>query len=433
MPAPVPPGMMSAMGGTSMAQMMAGLPSMMTTEEQFDDTAEQLQTWMRDRILVDANLESKTDDEAVYLLHPEVTCQALPKDEDPPGTVPPVSQHCVDQLTKVPVRVLLRADGDGVRLTVVVGPDWLELSSFVVHSDLLAVEMDLPRSYKAAQYVDQALGTDSPMDTTRFETLAGRMRLSLHKDADKKVTFAESVLEAVHIATVDASGALGPDVKVGASDPTVAVTADGVAQALTVKLATGAIEELGTWDPKGGGPANRDLRVAIGSITGQTTFTEGDDRLMAKGLGIGPVSVDVRDARVFELGLNLADMNRFDLTVSMDAAGEPRFEVTPRFDLSLGFHVGLVASELSSAPPSYLLDETYDFRLEGGTPSAVAPVPATGTFSGGLKIGAGTLTLSSNRSAQPVVVPAGKCLTGGSMPAADAHPLLGKLAVVDCP
>ena len=31
------------------------------------------------------------------------------------------------------------------------GPDRLELSSFVVHSDLLAVEMDLPRSYKAAQ------------------------------------------------------------------------------------------------------------------------------------------------------------------------------------------------------------------------------------------------------------------------------------------
>ena len=61
--------------------------------------------------------------------------------------------------------------------------------------------------------------------------------------------------------------------------------------------------------------------------------------------------MDVRDARVFELGLNPADMNRFDLTVSMDAAGEPRFEVTPRFDLSLGFHVGLVASELSSAPP----------------------------------------------------------------------------------
>ena len=142
-----------------------------------------------------------------------MTCQAIPKDDDPPGTVPPVSQHCVDQLTKVPVRVLLRADGDGVRLTVVVGPDRLELSSFVVHSDLLAVEMDLPRSYKAAQYVDQTLGTDSPMDTTRFETLAGRIRLSLHKDGEKKVTFAESVLEPVHIATVDASGALGPDVE----------------------------------------------------------------------------------------------------------------------------------------------------------------------------------------------------------------------------
>ena len=63
----------------------------------------------------------------------------------------------------------------------------------------------------------------------------------------------------------------------------------------------------------------------------------------------------------------------------------------------------------------------------------MAPVPATGTFSGGLKDRRRNAHVSSNRSAQPVVVPAGKCLTGGSMPAADAHPLLGKLAVVDCP
>jgi len=347
--------------------------------------------------------------------------------------VPPVNQHCVDQLTKLQVRVLLRADGDGVRTTVVVGPDRLELSAFIIHSDLLAVETDLAKSYQASQYVDQTLGDDSPMDMTRFEALSGRVRSSLHKDGEKKVTFAESILNAIHVATVDSSGALGPDVKLGASDPTIALTADGVAQALTLKVATGALDVAGKWDPKGGAPANRDLHVAIGPLTGETTFTEGDDRLRSQGIGIGSTTVSVHDAQVFDLGLNPSDGHKFDLTVSLNDAGEPRYEVTPRYDLSLGFHFGLVASEFSSPPASYVLDEDYEIRLEGSAPATVEAVAANGAFGGGLKVVAGVLTLSSNKATEPVTVPAGKCLTGGATPPAGAHPVLGKLAVADCP
>src|SRR5262245_2172858 len=39
MAAAVPPPMMAAMAGSPMAQAAAGMPSLMTTEEQFDDTA----------------------------------------------------------------------------------------------------------------------------------------------------------------------------------------------------------------------------------------------------------------------------------------------------------------------------------------------------------------------------------------------------------
>ena len=70
MPSPMPPSMASAMGDSPLAAQMAGLPSMLTTEEEFDDTADQLKIWLRERVLADANLESKTDDEAIYLLAP---------------------------------------------------------------------------------------------------------------------------------------------------------------------------------------------------------------------------------------------------------------------------------------------------------------------------------------------------------------------------
>ena len=60
MPSPLPPAMASAMGDSPLAAAMAGMPSMLTTEEQFDDTADQLKVWLRERVLADANLESKT-------------------------------------------------------------------------------------------------------------------------------------------------------------------------------------------------------------------------------------------------------------------------------------------------------------------------------------------------------------------------------------
>jgi len=118
MPAPMPAAMTNALKHTSLAAVVAGMPSIMTTEEQFDSTADSLKVWVRERILADANLESSTDDQAVYLLHPDPTCRQLPQDGDPPDVVPPLNSKCVDDLTKLPVRVVMRADGDGGRFTI---------------------------------------------------------------------------------------------------------------------------------------------------------------------------------------------------------------------------------------------------------------------------------------------------------------------------
>ena len=107
MPSPVPPAMASAMSmkDSPLAAAMAGMDSMLTTEEQFDDTADRLKIWVRERVLADANLESKTDDEAIFLLHPDPTCRHLPSADDPAGTVPALDATCVDQLTRLAVRV----------------------------------------------------------------------------------------------------------------------------------------------------------------------------------------------------------------------------------------------------------------------------------------------------------------------------------------
>jgi hypothetical protein len=434
MPAPVPPGMMSSMSGSPMAMAMLGMPSMLTTEEQFDETADDLRLWLRERILTAQNLESQSDDEAIYLLRADPTCRALPVDGDPPGVIPPLDTGCADDLTRLAVRVALRADGDGGRLTILIGPERLELSQFVVHSDLIAVEVDLPKAYAATQAIEQALGTESPTPT-RFEALSGRLRLALQKLGDKKVVGSFSVLQAIAVATLDSSGAVGPDVRLAATNPTLSVTADGVNQTLAVNVNLGALDVLGDWDPMGIAPPNRDLHVGIGGIYGQATFTEAMDAIVATGVGVGASKVDVRGATIFDLGLNPNDARKFDVRLSLDAAGRAQAEITPRFDLAMGFHLGRVASEYTSPPPSHLLDEVYGVKLDnGGAAATVVAMPATSSFGGGVKIAAGTLTISSTAApSSPVVVPAGRCLTGASEAPAGSHPVLGAFSVVDCP
>ena len=433
MPAPLPPSMASAMADSPLAFAAAGADTVLTPEEQFDETADRLKVWLRERVLSDANLESKSDDEAIYRLKPDPTCLSIVTADDPPGTVPTLNSTCVDQLTRLEVRISLRADGDGGRLGILIGPNRLELSVFIIHSDLLALQMDLPKAFEATKVIEQTLGTDSPSET-HYDALAGKIQLAIHKDGEKKVTISMSVLEAIHVGTLDSTGAVGPDIRLAASDPTFAVTADGTIQALTVKVDMGALDVLGDWDPMGVASPNRDVHVQVGGIYGQATFTEATDEIVASGVGIGATFVEAHGARIFDLGVNPNDSRRFDARLFVNAAGQPEVQLTPRFDLDIGYHLGLVASEYTTPPASYYLNETYGVLLDnGGAATGVAAAPATATFGGGIKVTAGTLTISSTGAPQPVVVPTGKCLTGGGTVPAGGHPVLGAFQVVDCP
>jgi hypothetical protein len=426
----------SAMNGTPVATAAAGMPSLMTTQEQFDSTADDIQTFLRDRLFAKENLESKTAEEAVYLLKGDPTCRNLPKAGDPTGALTTLNMKCVDDLNKMPVRIVMRADGDGVRLTIELGPDRLELLAVIIHSNQLALETDLAKTYQATRYADQTLGTASPTSRTPLEALEGVVRVSLTKNGEKHVTFATSVLSPIHVAVKNDNGSPGPDVRLAATDPMMALSLDGVAQTAALTIDVGALDVLTTWNPQGRATSNRDLHVALGEITGNSTFSEGQKELVIKGLGVGPTQILAHGVSIFDLGLNPSDNHRFDVRVTVDGANEPHFEITPRFDLAIGAHFGLVASEFAvdHQPPKYALDETYGVKLDnGGAAAKIEAVAANGTFTGGLKVTAGTLTLSSTKAAKPVVVPMDQCLTGASNVPADAHPILGAFAAAACP
>jgi hypothetical protein len=172
--------------------------------------------------------------------------------------------------------------------------------------------------------------------------------------------------------------------------------------------------------------------VSIGGSYGNATLTEGKQEIAFSGWGVGPTFVAVRGTHIVDIDFNPHDARKMDVLVTV-AGDVPRFAVTPKFDLALGFNLQAVASELKDAPRP-LLHETYTLVLDGATPAIIEAAKQTAGFMGGLKVVAGTLTIATNGTpATTVVVPAGKCLTGKDMVPMGAHEILGALDVVSCP
>jgi len=424
---PMPTPLIRRMRTSPVVKTMAGveaIPSFLTQEEQFDETASDLEVLLRDRLLVESNIESKSDSEITYLLKPDPTCRALPSS----GSTDP-DPDCVRDLPKLQVRLVVVADGDGIRMTVLVGPARDELSAFVIHSDLLAWEVGFAKTLKAAEFINMTLEPTAEQKPLPFTKLEGRIRLALQKLGPKKVKGSLAIIEAVAVEADDPPISLTS----AKSDPLLAVTGDGEAKSATLDWGLGQTEVLAPWDPMDTGAKNKDLRVSIGGSYGQATLTEGKKEIALKGYGVGASFVAVRGTHIFDLDFNPRDGRKMDVLIT--APGDvPRLAVTPKFDLSLAFNLGAIAGDFKDPPPAPLTHETYTVMLDGAVPAVVEAVKETATFRGGLKVVAGTLRVATNGSPPTsVVVPAGKCLTGKEMVPMGAHEVLGGLDVVDCP
>jgi hypothetical protein len=230
------------------------------------------------------------------------------------------------------------------------------------------------------------------------------------------------------------SGGSPISVRSAKSDPLFALTGDGINNQAVVALALGQTDVTGTWDPSGHELQNGDLHVSIGGLYGEATLTEGKKEVDFKGAGIGQTFLAVRGTHIFDLDFNGDAGRKMDFVVKSLAGDVPRIELTPKFDLSLALNLGAVAADFDQPLPAYVTHETYTVRLDGATPAVIEAVRESGSFQGGLKVVAGTLSLSTTSSpAATVTVGAGQCLTGQDPAPAMSHEILGHLKSTTCP
>jgi hypothetical protein len=412
------------------------LGSFLTAAEAVDETANDLEVLLRDRLLTPANLEAQGNGVFTYLLHADPTCKPLPSSVDSSANTPPaIDADCAEQLPKLQIRLEMSTVADGTQLRILVGPNKLEVSVFVVGPALIAWEMDLGMAKAAADFVQMALAKPGETVKPAPVKLAGRVRSSLRKLGPEHAAAAFSVLQDVSVEADDPM----MSVKTAKADPLFGLDFDGVAKKASIKLGFGQTDVQAPWDPKDVSPPNRDLHVSVGALGGELQLEDMVKQLTFKGLGVGATFVDVRDKRVFQLDLNPADGRKFDATVTVVGKDNPRVAVNPKVDLSLAFHLDLIAAELTEQPPKFLLSETYSLKL---LPAPTAPAIIEGVkedpithFEGGVKMVAASLELASSAApAATVSVPSGKCLSKrAGDPPQGSHELLGALAAVDCP
>jgi hypothetical protein len=404
-----------------------------TLEAQFEKMGADLEVLLRDRILAAGNIEENTESRVTYLLRPTPTCLPLPSAGETE-----IDAECAEDLMKLPVRVVMTRDGDGVRLSVQLGADRAEIFAFIVHSNELALEFDLPATKLAVEAANAAFSTPAePADVT-LEIMSGKIKWALTKLGDARAMASFWVLTDVQMLVSDAMRApvfgFTSERRAG---PALSMTADAAMQTIVLAADLGQTTWSVPWDPNGTGVANQDLKIVLGGYNATTLLSDASDRLTITGFGYGdgPTHVDVRGNPIFTMDMNPTTGRKMDMTMSVTPAEQMRIELAPQMDLNLAFKFAGIASDFGpeDQPPSFLLDESLRILLSGANPVAVEGVAAneaTG-FGGGLRAAAGTIAVSSSKGPS-VTVPTGQCLVGKEA-AAGEHELIGGLAAVACP
>jgi hypothetical protein len=336
---------------------------------------------------------------------------------------PEADDDCAEMVDRLQLRVRATEAGDGLDLALLVGPDRDEPLAAELRSDRLTLAADLAEARAALVFAsslsDEAIALP--------EVMEGVLATTVQVEGDAHVRFELAARSAVRV-SADTSD--GPIAFATAAGVPFAVELDGIAHSIGAELAIARTTLTAPWitvNPESLVTSGT-FNFALDGLSARATVAEGDEALTISGIALGaaPMTASLDDTVLFSLGL----ANPFALTITPTTDGLATFAFDPGFDLSALFHFAPLAAA-GEAIESFLMDETYRVAFDGTGPAA-QPIDASETFAGGLAVLGGQLSISSTAAAAPVVVPTGRCLVGD--PVTDGeHPILGALAVADCP
>ena len=390
--------------------------------------AEELVELLRDRILIEENLEAETSTSVTYRIGADILCE----DDGPDGLSgdgeDELDPDCVDEVERLQPRVVLTSPSEGdIDLTLQLGAEHHEPLTLALYHDSLGVRLDLGEALAVAR----ELGEEE--DVENIDALAGVVELRLVEHAARDYSLEVNVLEAIE-AQIDSEGQ-SLSASLGASSPAWNVRVDGNSQTLSAGIDLGALrisgplrafaslfqsddEDVIAGDPFA--PVEEEeettprayrgaLELFLAGLEGTISYTANTDVLAFDDLGYGdtPSTIKHDGNTLFSLDLNETAGRHVNLRISPAAEGGAQVSITPSFDLQLAFAFHHIADQFEDLSET-LLDNTVRVWFDGNAPTLHVGDDR-------FQVTSGTLHVESTANPEAnVTVEAGMCL-GGSV------------------
>ena len=409
-----------------------------TSEADLEETRQELREaaadWvreLRERILIEENLESETSTEAIYLLGPAVLCDRAPAVDTVTGGE--LDADCVEQVNRLQPRLRLTSPNEGdIDIALLLGEARRAPLTVQLYQSSLGLSADLGQIF--------ALSRDLGEDLEGVESLAGVLQLQLVENQPRDYSLELNVLEALSLELSSDGDTLSASL--GASSPAWHVRVDGNARSLSAGIdlalfklvgplrlfadsfeggsATGAGSSAGLAAPPGDAfaplpeplpePAPIEpaytgiIDLFVAGLSGTATYTADSDVLELEDLGFGDSTSTLKHDgnTLFSLDFNQLQGRRVNLVIEPAGDGA-KISVTPTFDLKMALAFHYVADQFDDLA-SYLLDDTLRVWFAGDAPAVEAA-------DGQLRVVSGTLNLESSATpGENLSVTAGMCL-----------------------
>jgi hypothetical protein len=408
-----------------------------TSEEDLEEArqeiregAQDLVVELRERILIEANLESSTSTSATYRLGADLLCSG-DSDQAPSGasagpTDPEFDSDCVDQVTRLEPRLVLTSPHEGdIDVTLLLGAERHAPLTLELYRESLGVRVDLDEGLEVAR--------DFGEDLEGLRTLSGSLEWRLVRNAARDYSFEFNVLEPVS-AVLESEGAT-LTASLAASSPAWNVRVNGNTNTLSAGLDLGTLRVLGplrlfadlfdgddSIDDAGGvtggafdavplpepEPTPREytgvIDLLLAGLSGTVSYTADTDVFSFSDLGFGDDTSTLKHDGNTLLGLDLNALSgrRVNLEVSPTEDGA-EIRISPTFDLQLALAFEHIADQFDGIA-DYLLSDALHFWFEGDS-------PAIEIGDEQLRVTSGTLHLDSQADPSlDIRVDAGMCL-----------------------
>jgi len=409
--------------------------------QELRDSAADLVRELRERVLIEANLESSTSTSATYRLGPDVLCSDDSDDDAPSGADPSDTNSdassdsdCVERVTQLEPRLVLTSPREGdIDVTLLLGAERHAPLALELYHDSLGVRVDLSEGV--------ALARDLGEDLEGLRELDGKLEWRLVRNAERDYSVELNVLEALS-AVVESEGDT-LTTSLAASSPAWNVRIDGNTNTLSAGFDLGTLRVAGplrlfadlfeddeasvaipgaTGDSFDAAPLPEPLpepepepeareytgviELLLAGMSGTVRYTADSDVLSFVDLGFGDGTSTLKHDgnTLFGLDLNALSGRRVNLEVTPTEDGA-QISISPSFDLQLAFAFHHIADQFEGIA-DYLLDDTLRVWFDG-------EAPAIAVSDEQLQVTSGTLHLSSQ--ADPSInldVEAGLCIVG---------------------